>query len=58
MRAVRLADDLIQIPVSDTTDSGDLVHTTETITPDDPRFAAYDAWLRQQEEQGDDTDAG
>lgn len=51
MRAVRLADDLIRIPSMQASGTGDLVHATEEITPDDPRFARYDAWLRQQEEQ-------
>lgn len=49
MMAQRLADDLIRIPTYDETPDGTEAHGTDDIGPDDPRYARYDTWLRQQE---------
>ncbi len=49
MRAQRAGDGLIEIPTTDETEGGGLVHSTEVIDQDDPRYAAYDRWLTQQE---------
>jgi hypothetical protein len=48
---VRAGDGLIQIPTSTETSDGGLTHGTQVIDQDDPRYAAYDRWLTEQEEQ-------
>lgn len=49
MRAERLADGRIRIPTSEETAGGDLAHGFDDIGPDDPRYAAYDRWLKQED---------
>lgn len=57
MRATRLRDGRIRIPVYLDTKDGGKIHSTADVGPDDPRYAAYDEWLRQ-ESTGDALRAG
>jgi hypothetical protein len=50
MRAERLPDGRIQIPTSEETADGDLIHGTQVVDATDPRYKSYDAWLRQEED--------
>lgn len=48
MRASRLVDGRIRVPVYLDARNGGKTHGTEVIGPDDPRYADYDKWLRQE----------
>jgi hypothetical protein len=52
MRARRIRGGRIEIPTVIDTPDGGIAHGSDQIGPDDPRYAAYDAWLRQQEADG------
>lgn len=50
MRAERVGEDKIRIPVLVHVRGGGRGHSFEEIGPDDPRYAEWDAWLTQREE--------